>query len=127
MTIYKADSQTVPSFDALYDLHDWAVERALRDRKFGALRDKLAAEIRKVEQVPDSIDSVIELLRLGIGLHVSDLRTMGFWWRKPGNIWWKIRQRGHELVGIPTGRHGKRYYLEECAPCLSHAILKQTD
>ena len=127
MTIFKAGSATVPAYDALYDVHDWAVERAIRDPKFGAVRDRLATEIRKVEQGPDSIEAVIELLRLGIGLHVTDLRTMGFWWRKPGNLWWKIRQRGHQLVGIPTGRAGKRYYLEEYAPCLSHVTLKQTD
>ncbi len=119
MTIFKAGSQTVPHYDALYDLHDWAVERAIRDPKFGGLRDRLAVEIRKVEQGPDSIEAVIELLRLGIGLHVTDLRTMGFFWRKPANLWWKIRQRGHTLVAVETGRHGKRYYLEECAPCLT--------
>jgi len=113
MMIFKADCGAVPHFDALYDVHDWAVEKAFRDRRFGAFRDKLSYEIARVEGTSDCLDSIVGVLQTGVGLTVDDLRTMGFWWRKPSNVWWKLRQRGYDLVAVGKGKRSRRYYLRE--------------
>lgn len=104
------------NFDLLYDLHDLACAYAFDRPQWTPFKDKLAEEIRKLENEHDSLDGVLSLLRQGIGLTADDLVAMGFWWRKPSNAWAELRRYGYDLVAFRTGHRQRRYYLREFAP-----------
>ena len=107
------------NFDLLYDVHDLACAYAFDRPKWTPFKDKLATEIRKLENEHDSLDGVLSLLRQGIGLTADDLVAMGFWWRKPSNAWAELRRYGYDLVAFRTGHRQRRYYLREFAPSVS--------
>lgn len=104
------------NFDLLYDLHDLACAYAFDRPKWTPFKDKLAEEIRRLENEYDALDGILSLLRHGVGLTANDLVAMGFWWKKPSNVWAELRRYGYELVAFRTGQRQRRYYLRECAP-----------
>jgi hypothetical protein len=104
------------NFDLLYDVHDLACVYAYDRPKWTPFKDKLAAEIRRLENEFDCLDGIISLLKQGVGLTADDLVQMGFWWRKPSNAWSALRRDGYDLVAFRTGHRQRRYYLREFAP-----------
>ncbi len=109
----KASQQ---NFDLLYDVHDLACTYAYDRPKWTPFKDKLGEEIRRLENEFDSLDGVLSLMRQGVGLTADDLISMGFWWRKPSNVWAELRRYGYDLVAFRTGHRQRRYYLREYAP-----------
>jgi hypothetical protein len=110
--------KTLPqqTFDLLYDLHDLACIFSFSRPKWTPFRERLAQEIRRIEQQNDALDGIVSVLRQGVGLTANDLVAMGFYWKKPSNVWWQLRAQGYDLVAFRTGKRQRRYYLREHAP-----------